>query len=810
MWVMFVGLLGAKPLAFSSFISASTEDFFDNTVSHNAYRSIDQSEVKVSNEIENDKRKRLHLFQCYIEANSDKIPERVSSIFSGGIIEFTAITLLPHHISSLIFFMSASVEQQWRVLELGNCNLRSIGMNNLLEHVIKNDKCISTLEYVDLSENYSAPWGVYCVIIRHCCVNSLTLCGDDGMEKYVEEIIDSLKSNRRLHSMTLCSIGRVAINLIKRVLDESRTLDEVNLSWRKIDNALIKEKKNILLSMRCSLTMTQVVKIKLLSDSVHEYSPSIMKLSYENIKDDAVLLIVLLMDTIISCFGTSPISVLQKVDLSHNEITNVGMIHLKVFKHCPLLKCFDLSGNKSSPWGVYCVIIRHCHVNSLTLCGDDGMEEYVKEITDSLEANGRLESLTLYSIGRNGVKSMKDVLIANTTLNEVVLSWEKLIIEEIDNKCNLILTTKYAVSTPYTISHNNRVVDVCILLHHEEFSNTLNLSKKKITDNEVEFLAFGLHYNTTLQMLDISYNSISDDGAVAISNCLKNNKCLQGLYMSHNKITIKGFEIILEVLQVSAVLNALDVSFCYIHDKDGTAFEFLKHNNYLNTLNVSHNRITVKGANKIAEVIKINTTLQNLNISYCGIPDDGVVIISDSLKNNTSLKHLYISHNNIAIKGANKISEVIQVNRTLQTLDISCCGIPGDRIAVISDCLKTNSSLKHFYMSRTNINNANKIGEILKANTTLLTLDISHCGILDDDVVVIIGYLKNNSNLKHLYMSYNNIAIKGANKIAEVIQFNTTLQILDISYCGISDDGAVVISEFCLNKTTKCSIVMEQ
>ena len=78
-------------------------------------------------------------------------------------------------------------------------------MNSLLKHVIKNDESTSTLEYVDLSRNESSPWGVYCVIIRHCCVSSLTLCGDEGIINYVKEITDSLQMNTSVQSLILCA-----------------------------------------------------------------------------------------------------------------------------------------------------------------------------------------------------------------------------------------------------------------------------------------------------------------------------------------------------------------------------------------------------------------------------------------------------------------------------------------------------------------------------------------------------------------------------------------------------------------------------
>ena len=188
MWMMYVGIVGVKSKTFASFIgsdSSGTENM--QGVLHNHRHGI--SDIV---NMYNDKRKCLHLFQCYMEAKSDKIPKIVSSIFTNGKITLTKMILLPHHISSLIFFMSVSSVKQWKILELNDCNLGDTGMDSLLEHFIKNDENISTLEYVDLSGNNSSPWGVYCAIIRHCRVDSLTLFGDEGMEEFVEEITESL------------------------------------------------------------------------------------------------------------------------------------------------------------------------------------------------------------------------------------------------------------------------------------------------------------------------------------------------------------------------------------------------------------------------------------------------------------------------------------------------------------------------------------------------------------------------------------------------------------------------------------------
>ena len=144
------------------------------------------------------------MFQCYSEDKTSIIPETISSVFGGGNIKLNgiySITSTSYFITD--FFVSASTEEQWKILNLTDCHLLSIRMNSLLEHVVKKEKNISTLEYVNLSENGSSPWGVYCVIIRHCYGNDLTLCGEDGLGDHVSEVRDSLEANSKLTSLKL-------------------------------------------------------------------------------------------------------------------------------------------------------------------------------------------------------------------------------------------------------------------------------------------------------------------------------------------------------------------------------------------------------------------------------------------------------------------------------------------------------------------------------------------------------------------------------------------------------------------------------
>ena len=211
MWTMFVGIVGIKSDIFVNFVSKGK-----------VYKK--KSEVRIADKFRKDKTKLLHVFQCYLEAKENtEIPEVISSLFKDGKVIFNKVKLLPHNVTSLMSFICTKESMQWKTLELQQCEIGDIGMSVLQQFISENT---STLEYVDLSNNNSSPWGVYCAIIRHCSVNSLTLCGDHGIEDYASEIKESLQMNTKLLSLTLCNIGNNGAITVAEAIEANTTLQK--------------------------------------------------------------------------------------------------------------------------------------------------------------------------------------------------------------------------------------------------------------------------------------------------------------------------------------------------------------------------------------------------------------------------------------------------------------------------------------------------------------------------------------------------------------------------------------------------------
>jgi len=134
MWTMFVGIVGIKSEVFVGFISKGS-----------AYRR--RSGIRVAENILNDKRKRLHIFQCFMEAKENP-PEVIRKMFKMSKVKFNGVKLLPHHISSLTLFMSNYTH--WTTLQLNGCNMGDIGMSILEQFITQSIKLMPTLNYFDL------------------------------------------------------------------------------------------------------------------------------------------------------------------------------------------------------------------------------------------------------------------------------------------------------------------------------------------------------------------------------------------------------------------------------------------------------------------------------------------------------------------------------------------------------------------------------------------------------------------------------------------------------------------------------------
>ena len=400
MWMMFVGIVGIKSDTFVNFVSEGK-----------VY--VRKSGIRMAENILSDKRKRLHVFQCYMEAKSSaEAPDVISDMFKDGKVIIDKVKLLPHHLSSLMTFMSNS-SMQWKRLVLRGCKITDVGMNVLEQFISER---MSSLEYVDLSDNESSPWGVYCVIIRNCCIDRLTLCGDHGMKEYVNKIPRCLQ-NRDFQLLRLKNITNEGFKLIFEV----KTLQKLDLSEtdlyddqaRTISDCL--KSNNSLQELNMSSNEITSKAAKEIGETI-QVNTTLRKLDVHDnrISDDGVVAI----SNGLKCNNS-----LQELNMSHNEITSKGIKKIgEAIQVNTTLQKLDISGNRIS---------------------DDG----AAAISDGLKSNNSLQELKMSSnqITTVGAKKISEAIQANTTLHTLYL-WQYDINDPLSFNMT-VLTTAYNNNT---------------------------------------------------------------------------------------------------------------------------------------------------------------------------------------------------------------------------------------------------------------------------------------------------------------------------------------------------------------------------
>ena len=739
MWMMLVGIVGVKSDVFVDFISEGK--LFER-----------KSEVRIADTIRNDKRKCLHVFQCYLEAKENtEIPEVISSMFKDGKISFSDITLLPHDITSLMSFICIKQSTQWKSLELQQCKIGDTGMNVLQQFI---SDTTSTLEHVDLSDNNSSPWGVYCAIIRHCSVNSLTLCGGDGMGKYINELKEVFQTNTKLLSLKLCNINDDGAVIIAEAILMNTTIQTIDNSSNGIsDNGAITISDSLKMNaqlQRLNISHNSItnVGIKKITEAI-QVNPTLqdINISKNHISIEGLLHFMEAVKN--NC-------TLQVVNITHNNVTRSGFTRIK--------QCIE---SLQHPIQIYASWNEILSVNgklSVTSRLHSSTFQDSKDIENDVWSFEDYDHDHIVTCLSECLKEDDTLLELNMSKNKIFSGRESKMAEAI--KVNITLQ-KLDVS--FTSRHEYFVFEC---LKNNKSLKELNMSNTEITSEGAKVVAEAIKVNTTLQKLHLSFNKLSDDGASFISNGLKTNKSLQELNMSKNEITSEGAKRIAEALQVTITLKQLDLSVNKISDGGATAISnSLKNNIALQELNISHNIITNKGITKITKVVQINSKLQNINISKNHISTEGLLYSMEAVKINCTVQVVNITHNNVTRSGFTSIKQCIE-------------------------------NLQHPFQITASWNEINKNGKLVtKISTSCapdhIEEDVWSFEEYDPDhlVMCLSECLKEDNTLQELDLSYSRITSKGARLIVEAIKVNKTLKKLDIKVNSISDNGATAISD---------------
>ena len=708
MWVMYVGIMGVKNNLFVQFISGGK-----------TYKN--ENELKISDTIQKDKIKKLHLFQCYMEANSKgEMPKLISSLFMNGEIKFDKASLHPHHVSSLMFFMSMqSALIPWKKLELENTSLDDNSMNTLEQFMNDNKDKIITLEHINLSGNSVSPWGVYCAAIENCQVETLSLSAT-SMKNHMEKIRQSLQNTDRLRVLKLFNVKCSDLALLENILQYGITLNSLDLSWeRNPKHVLLKTKRsNVTVSICCDILPSDAWSIDLSSKKLgnHEAqflafgllnNTSLVKfnVSQNRISDDGAKAI---------CASLKENTKLNELDISKNNITDSGVMSLmgdiQTLSSLQKLNISGLSISDKVATFISKQIKENTHLSSFDISDARTTMEGAKTLVETLQTNRTITVLYIQNINLsdNGMAAL-GAYIKNNVLKELYISQNKITDEGLEFIANAIKTN--------------------ISLCNFDISNNLLSGKglvyllEKIADSKESMLNY----------LCVSHNNVTKSTWSNVTECIKNISSPMKIITSWNEIVLKsGVPMIKttvwEFCELDHVNPREDIQEHFVKKIRSTEHRIriitscLIENKILSSIHLSGINITASGAKFFAKVILCNTKLSTLNIAQNELSDQGIVVLSENLKENKVLCTLNLSDNYIRCKGAIKLAEALKDNKALKVLNIS------------NNCICDKGAVA-----------------ILSSNN-LKTLNLSDNDITEKGVAIIADVIGRNTSLQHLYL----------------------------------------------------------
>ena len=297
---------------------------------------------------------------------------------------------------------------------------------------------------------------------------------------------------------------------------------------------------------------------------------------------------------------------------------------------------------------------------------------------------------------------------------------------------DLIFRGNYKLNFNNRFRDNDMIILSSILEEHSELVRNIDLSFNLITENGIKPFAKLLNKVPNIESLNLQGNQLDVDGAKALAEAIKENKSLQYLNLSDNNIQTDGVLQIILILFANKNLKELNLADNKIdHDgMSGIASVLNWHNNTLEVLNLdkaSYKSIGQEIAVHFAKMLQNNRGLQKLSLKKHELDCDALYVITEHLLENNRLRVLDMSANKIAVKGCEALGKyLISEDCALESLILANnrTGIHGAK--AIGLALSKNRTLVHLDMTTNDIKDdgLRMLGESLYENTTLASLKL--------------------------------------------------------------------------------------
>ena len=505
-------------------------------------------------------------------------------------------------------------------------------------------------------------------------------------------------------------------------------------------------------------------------------------------------------------FGSSIIMILQALTensklealyLNKNNMSGkVAKYLATVIKSHPNLKVLGLENNNLGPSAT--VILKALAENSNLIglnLNSNNMTGHVTEyLAQVIKNNSNLEQLGLSdnSLGLSSATLILQALKENSKLKVLHLSSNNMTGQVAEDLANVIKNNS-GLEELYLNNNDLRSSGTIILQALEENSKlkALNLNNNNMTSQVAKHLANVIKNNSGLEELYLYSNDLRSSATV-ILQALKKNSKLKALNLGSNNMSSQVAKDLANVIKNNSGLEELYLFSNDLRSSATVILQALEENSKLKVLNLNNNNMTSQVAKHLANVIKNNSGLEELYL-YSNDLRSSATVILQALKKNSKLKALNLGSNNMSSQVANDLANVIKNNSGLKELYLYSNDLRSSA-TVILQALEENSKLKVLNLSNNNMTSqvARDLANVIKNNSGLEELYL-YSNDLRSSATVILQALEENSKLKVLNLSNNNMTSQVARDLANVIKNNSGLEKLYLHMNDLKSSATVIL-----------------
>lgn len=317
----------------------------------------------------------------------------------------------------------------------------------------------------------------------------------------------------------------------------------------------------------------------------------------------------------------------------------------------------------------------------------------------------------------------------------------------------------------------------------------VNLCSNDIGPEGAQALFGCLLENTSIISLDLSSkeglnrNRLGTQGVESLEWILQKNKTLQFLNLGSTAIGLTGLECILAGLENNATLIHLNLGNNEFGPASSNFIANTLYTTQLLELNLSSNKLTDAGIDKLAAMFRLstkNTMLEKIDLSNNGLTSLGVAKLFDALQKNPFLKRLNLSNNRFSGRGFNNITYLLWENSTLTHLEFRNCDIEIEGGEALANGLSKNECLQSLMLSGNNLKDegCKAIALSLVDNKKLKCLDLSKCRLKDGGGVPLAQIAKNHPTLHYLWLRENTLHDESGMAFTDAAKSNKNLKCL--------------------------------